>query len=299
MIALRKPQASDTMTGGHRWDFMEKLLTSGIDLSSDAKLLLYVLVTHHGDERRVNPGLRRLAEMSSMSNGRCMAARDELIAAGLITCMLGSGTRSSEYHLVALDAWYAEWVAARTSVRNSSASVPDSRSSVHPVETKPSEPSKPEKEGKPDLKVVGLVPATGWRGLVAHAPADYRLHWLDQLPFTEDRQGGITLHAPTSLHADRIRRDLERGGALHDLALAAGIDPEAVTITGPKYGRDPHAGKAAVREGAADGYDPRRSAGRQIREWADKAADRIEARSDGADVVSLAGWRAKRDDVPE
>src|SRR3954465_14841690 len=85
MIALRKPQAPDTMTGGHRWDFMEKLLTSGIDLSSDAKLLLYVLVTHHGDERRVNPGLRRLAEMSSMSNGRCMAARDELITAGLIT----------------------------------------------------------------------------------------------------------------------------------------------------------------------------------------------------------------------
>ena len=118
MIALRKPQARDTMTGGHRWDFMEKLLTSGIDLSSDAKLLLYVLVTHHGDERRVNPGLRRLAEMCSMSNGRCMAARDELIAAGLITCTLGSGTRSSEYHLVALDAWYAEWVAARSSVRN-------------------------------------------------------------------------------------------------------------------------------------------------------------------------------------
>src|SRR3954452_13451374 len=98
MNALRKPQASDTMTGGHRWDVMEKLLTSGIDLSSDAKLLLYVLVTHHGDESRVNPGLRLLAEMSSMPSGPCMAARDELIAAGLITCMLGAGTRSSEYH---------------------------------------------------------------------------------------------------------------------------------------------------------------------------------------------------------
>jgi hypothetical protein len=294
MSALRKPQAPDTMTGGHRWDFMGKLLTSGIDLSSDAKLLLYVLVTHHGDERRVNPGLRRLAEMSSMSNGRCMAARDELIAAGLITCMLGSGTRSSEYHLVALDAWYAEWVAARTSVRNSSASVPDSRSSVDPVETKPSEPSKPEKQGKPDLKVVGFVPAIGWRGLVAHAPADYRLHWLDRLQFAEDGQGGITLHAPTSLHVDRIRRDLEPGGALHDLALAAGINPETVTITGPKCGRDPHAGRA-VPEGDADGYDPRRSAGRRFRQWVDTAADRIEARSEGADVVSLAGWRAQRE----
>jgi hypothetical protein len=232
--------------------------------------------------------------MSSMSNGRCMAARDELIAAGLITCMLGSGTRSSEYHLVALDAWYAEWVAARTSVRNSSASVPDSRSSVDPVETKPSEPSKPEKQGKPDLKVVGFVPAIGWRGLVAHAPADYRLHWLDRLQFAEDGQGGITLHAPTSLHVDRIRRDLEPGGALHDLALAAGINPETVTITGPKCGRDPHAGRA-VPEGDADGYDPRRSAGRRFRQWVDTAADRIEARSDGADVVSLAGWRAQRE----
>src|SRR4051794_326700 len=83
------------------------------------------------------------------------------------------------------------------------------------------------------------------------------------------------------------------------LALAAGIDPEAVTITGPKCGRDPHACRAAVREGAADGYDPRRSAGRQVRQWADKAADRIEARSDGADIVSLAAWRARREDGPE
>jgi hypothetical protein len=299
MSALRKPQAPDTMTGGHRWTYIRELLESGIELSPDAGWLLCVLLAHHGDEGLVNPGIRRLAQMTRMSNGRCMAARDELIAAGLVTCTLGSGTRSSEYHLVALDAWYAEWVAARSSVRNSSASVPDSRSSVHPVETKPSEPFKPEKEGKPDLKVVELVPATGWRGLVAHAPADYRLHWLDRLPFTEDGQGGITLHAPTSMHADRVRRDLEPGGALYDLALTAGIDPEAVTITGPKCGRDPHAGRTAVREGAADGYDPRRSAGRRVREWADKAADRIEARSDGADIVSLAAWRAKQNDVPE
>ena len=145
---------------------------------------------------------------------------------------------------------------------------------------------------------MGFAPDTGWRGLVAHAPADYRLHWLDRLPFTEDRQGGITLHAPTSLHADRIRRDLEPGGALHDLALAAGVDPEAVTIMGPKCGRDPRAGRV-VLEGDAAGYDPRRSTGRSFRQWVDTAADRIEARSDGADIVSLAGWRAKRDDVPE
>src|SRR3954466_2952939 len=276
MSALRKPQAPDTMTGGHRWTYIRELLESGIELSPDAGWLLCVLLAHHGDEGLVNPGIRRLAQMTRMSNGRCMAARDELIAAGLITCMLGAGTRSSEYHLVALDAWYAERVAARSSVRNSSASVPDSRSSVHPVETKPFEPSKPEKEGKPDLKIVGLVPATGWRGLVPRAPADYRLHWLDRLPFPDDGQGGITLHAPTSMHADRIRRDLEPGGALHDLALAAGIDPEAVTITGPKCGRDPHAGRA-VPEGDADGYDPRRSAGRRFRQWVDTAADRIEA----------------------
>ena len=125
MSALRKPQAPDTMTGGHRWTYIRELLESGIELSADAGWLLCVLLAHHGDEGLVNPGIRRLAQMTRMSNGRCMAARDELIAAGLITCMLGSGTRSSEYHLVALDAWYAEWVAARTSVRNSSASVPD------------------------------------------------------------------------------------------------------------------------------------------------------------------------------
>jgi len=294
MSALRKPKTPDTMTGGHRWTYIRELLESGIEFSADAGWLLCVLLAHHGDEGLVNPGIRRLAQMTRMSNGRCMAARDELIAAGLVTCTLGSGTRSSEYHLVALDAWYAEWVAARSSVRNSSASVPDSGSSVHPVETKPSEPSKPEKQGKPDLKVVGFVPAIGWRGLVAHAPADYRLHWLDRLQFAEDGQGGITLHAPTSLHVDRIRRDLEPGGALHDLALAAGINPDTVTITGPKCGRDPYAGRA-VPEGDADGYDPRRSAGRRFRQWMDTAADRIEARSEGADVVSLAGWRAQRE----
>jgi hypothetical protein len=294
MSALRKLKTSDTMTGGHRWTYIRELLESGIELSADAGWLLCVLLAHHGDEGLVNPGIRRLAQMTRMSNGRCMAARDELIAAGLITCTLGSGTRSSEYHLVALDAWYADRIAARASVPDSRSSVPDSRSSVHPVETKPSEPFKPEKEGKPDLKVVGFVPATGWRGLVAHAPADYRLHWLDQLQFTEDGQGGITLHAPTSLHVDRIRRDLEPGGALHDLALAAGIDPEAVTIMGPKCGRDPRAGRV-VREGDAAGYDPRRSTGRSFRQWVDTAADRIEARSDGADIVSLAGWRAQQE----
>jgi hypothetical protein len=284
MSALRKPQAPDTMTGGHRWDFMEKLLTSGIDLSSDAKLLLYVLVTHHGDERRVNPGLRRLAEMSSMSNGRCMAARDELIAAGLITCTLGSGTRSSEYHLVALDAWYAEWVAARTSVPDSSVSVPDSGSSVQPVETKPSEPSKPEKEGKPDLRI---VPKQGWEALKFRAPKLLQDYWLPHVELVSEGSAGIRLKAKQSYQADRIRDELKPGGALHGVALAVGIDPERVVIDGPAHGAAPP--RPAVVDLSKQGMD--------------EQADRLEAASSGPiepmphaigpNVSSLAAYRTR------
>src|SRR4051812_31596536 len=126
MSALLKSPNPHKMTGGHRWTYIRELLEGGIELSPDAGWLLCVLLAHHGDEGLVNPGIRRLAQMTRMSNGRCMAARDELIAAGLITCTLGSGTRSSEYHLVALDAWYADRIAAHVSVRESSVSVPDS-----------------------------------------------------------------------------------------------------------------------------------------------------------------------------
>jgi hypothetical protein len=290
MSALRKPS---TINAGHRQSWLHDVLATEHDLSADARLLLCVLTLHHG-ERGVYPGLRRLGVMSGMPIGRVREARDELGDRGIISYVLGSGRRPTLYKLISLENWYAGRCGKPEPQR--SVACTEQPASVSTIGTKPSEPIN---TGAGGSNVVSLTPSTGWRGLVAHAPADYRLHWLDRLPFTEDRQGGITLHAPTSLHADRIRRDLERGGALHDLALAAGIDPEAVTITGPKCGRDPHAGKAAVREGAADGYDPRRSAGRQIREWADKTADRIEARSDGADIVSLAAWRAKQNDVPE
>src|SRR5690349_19422701 len=145
MSALPKTQTPDVPNAGHRWDYLMKLCAARQDLSADAKFYLAMLLGHDGDGRLVNPGIRRMALLTGMSFGRCMAARDELIAGGLITCTLGSGTRSSEYRLVDLDAWFAEWIAARSSVPNSLVSVPDSCSSVHPVGTKPLESSKSEK----------------------------------------------------------------------------------------------------------------------------------------------------------
>jgi hypothetical protein len=286
MSALRK---IETLSAGHRQAWLHELLASDDDLSADARLLLCVLVLHHG-ERGVYPGLRRLGTMTGMPIGRVRDARDELGERRIISYVLGSGRRPTFYTLTGLENWHAGRCGKPGPQR--SVACADQPVSVPTVGTEPLKPL--EKEGTGESNVVTLVPSVGWRGLVAHVSADYRMHWLDKLALINETPTSTVLRAPTSLHADRVRRDLEPGGALHDLALQAGIDPERVTIQAPKCGRDPHA-RQNVREGDVNGFDARRSAGRQIREWVDKAADRIEARTDGADVVSLASFRARQE----
>jgi hypothetical protein len=289
MSALRK---IDALNAGHRQAWLHDLLASDTDLSHDARLLLCVLTLHHG-ERGVYPGLRRLGTMTGLPISRVRDARDELGRCGIISYVLGSGRRPTFYRLTSLEDWHA----GRCVKPHQSCSVACETHpvSVSTVDTEPLEPLK--KEGSVE-NVVPLVPSTGWRGVVAHAPADYRQHWLDRIQASPDGDGGIILCAPTSMHAERVRRDLEPGGVLHELALRAGVAPECVTIRAPKCGRDPYASQN-VREGDVDGYDPRRSASRQIREWVDKAADRIEARTDGADIVSLASFRARQEPVTD
>jgi hypothetical protein len=285
MSALRK---IETLSAGHRQAWLHELLASDKDLSADARLLLCVLVLHHG-ERGVYPGLRRLGAMTGMPIGRVRDARDELGERGIISYVIGSGRRPTFYRLTGLENWHAGRCGKADAQR--SVACAEQPVSVPTVDTEPLKPL--EKEEIVESNVVTLVPSIGWRGLVARAPADYRKHWLDKLALFSETPDGTVLRAPTSLHADRVRRDLEPGGSLYNLALVAGLDPENVTIQAPKCGRDPHA-RQTVREGDTDGFDPRRSASRQITEWVNKAADRIEARTDGADIISLACFKAGR-----
>jgi hypothetical protein len=289
LSALRNSQALDAPNAGHRWDYMAKLLASGISLSADARLLLFVLLTHDGAERRVNPGLRRLAEMCGMSIGRCMAARDELIAASLITCTLGSGTRSSEYRLVNLDAWFAEWIAARSSVPNSLVSVPDSCSSVHPVGAKPLESSKSEKR---DRSVLRAVPSSGWYALVMRAPEDVRTRWLDRLTFHgADADGRITLSTDNPAIAARVRSMLDDVAGLAGIAYSVGIDPGKVVIRTKRHGADPIPPDLSMLQVTPAGME---EAAKKIEETSDTPPEPMPPVI-GGNTVSLAAYRTRRD----
>jgi hypothetical protein len=283
MSALRKPSTSPTPNAGHRWSFIKMLMESDAALSADAGWMLCVLLMHHGDEGLVNPGIRRLAHMTRMSPGRCMAARDELLAFGLITEDRGSGTRSSVYHLVALDAWYE----ARSSVRNLTPSVPDSGSSVHPVGTNPCLTPDPEKEDRPVLRI---VPSKGWLAVVERATEEMRRFWLNRVELVDQGpEGAVRLTTPSSLHREKVLGFLAPGGELHDLALAAGVDPGKVTVEGPAHAMAP----------------PRPPTVPLTARGMNEMAQRLEDASDtvvlppvlDGKTVSLAAYRTKREDL--
>lgn len=285
MSALRKVEP---LSAGHRQAWLHELLASDIDLSADARLLLCVLTLHHGDHG-VYPGLRRLNAMTGMPIGRVREARDELGRRGIISYVLGSGRRPTLYQLTSLEDWHVGRCGKPDTQR--SIACADQPVSVSTVGTKPLEPLNTKMS---ESNVLSLMPSIGWRGLVARASADYRQHWLDKLTLISETPTGTVLRTLSSLCADRVRRDLEPGGTLHNLALAVGLDPESVTIEAPRCGHDPYA-RQNVREGDAGGYDAQRSNGRQLRQWMDRTADRIETRTDGADVVSLASFRARHE----
>jgi hypothetical protein len=167
------------------------------------------------------------------------------------------------------------------------------------VPTKPSEPSKPKAAGV-DLKV---VPATGWRALVARADADYRHRWLDSVVLdAEQPDGTILLSITNPAVAARLRTDLRDPQVLGELAAAVDVDPDRVKIKAPKVGHDPHA-ERRIRNGDPDGYDPRRSAGRRLQQWEQRMCERIDNDDPidtpvrpSATVIDLGHFRAQQED---
>jgi hypothetical protein len=308
MSALRKSNYAPELNAGHRMTWVQTVLTNpDLPLSTDARLLLCVLLTHHGDNG-VKVGIRRLSGMCNMSFGRCAAARDELVTYSIIRCDIGAGTRATSFELVALEAWFREWVAAR-SVPVSSPSVPESPPSVHTVGTKPLEPQESEKAGKPDLKVVGIEPTKGWPALVHQAPDHQRKMWLDKL--TEDGRdadGTIRLTAPNTLFQSTVTKMLTEDPAIAALCAKLGIDPEKVNIRAAKPPGADLPPVRGAREGDSDGYDQKRSMGRQLRENIDRIIpDKLEAASDqpviplvqrppSNNVTDLSAYRTKRQD---
>lgn len=233
--------ARDRMTAGHRQQWMMEILNAGRALSTDARLLLCILVGHHGQVGRVFPGLRRLSTLAGMSVGRCMAARDELKAAGLIEVDLGTGTRSSQYHLVALERWFAERHPASRSVPDSSPSVPDSRSSVHPVETKPSNPENKKEADPPGpppvpAEVPAAPPVTDPLKKLAEQAVQaapdagkiLRDHWLPGVTWIGEDAGIVSLRCATEYQRDGLEK---RKDPLDVAARALGFD--GVRILGP------------------------------------------------------------------
>lgn len=287
MSALRKPAATFELNAGHRMTWISGVLADpDLPLSTDARCLLCVLLTHHGDHG-VTVGIRRLSLMCNMSFGRCIAARDELVKYGIIRCDIGAGTRATAFQLVALEAWFAEWVAAR-SVPVSPPSVPDSGSSVPTVRTKPLEPLESEKAGKPDLKVVGIEPTNGWAAVLHRAPDHQRNMWLGKLTLDgQDADGTIRLTAPNTFIQSTVKKMLEEDPAIAGILARLGIDPAKVKIRAAKPpGADlpPHRG---VRDGEPGGYDERRSKARQLHQNLDHIIpDRLEALSDQPMVPS-------------
>jgi hypothetical protein len=276
MSALRKPQTLNTPNAGHRWDYTRRLFTSGIKLSSDAKLLLYGLVSLDGPERLVNPGIRYLSELTSLSAGRCMAARDELVRHGIIRCDMGIGTRSTVYHLADFDAWFA----AR-SVPVSPPSVPDPPVSVHTVGTKPLEPQESEK------KAVLRIVREGWPSLVHLAPIEQRDRWLVHMTFDgQDADGTVRLTAPNSLFQTTVKKMFGEDPAIIALARKHGIDPEKVKIRSAKAPGADLPPSRGVNDGDSDGYDQKRSMGRQFKQNMERLADKFEAASDQPVVPS-------------
>lgn len=305
MSALRKSNYAPELNAGHRMTWIQTILSNpAFPLSTDARLLLCVLLTHHGDNG-VKVGIRRLSSMCNMSFGRCAAARDELVTYSIIRCDIGAGTRATSFELVALEAWFREWVAAR-SVPVSSPSVPESPPSVHTVGTKPLEPQESEK--KVVLKLVGK----GWPSLVHLAPEFQREQWLTHLTFDgQDDDGTIRLTAPNTLTRERVRTMLGEDPAIIALAHTLGIDPAKVKIRAAKPPGADLPPVRGAREGDSDGYDQKRSMGRQLRENLDRIIpDKLEAASDqpmiplgprapSNNVTDLSAYRTKHQDDDE
>jgi hypothetical protein len=281
-------------------------------LPARSGLLLWTLVSYYNRSTgRCDPGLRELAMQTRIDTADLAKARDDLKTRGLIDFDLGSGTRATHYRFPAFDAWHGARSAQRRSVRTVPTPVPHQRPeatgiafeeggrSVRTVPTKPSEPSKPKAAGV-DLKV---VPATGWRALVARADADYRHRWLDSVVLdAEQPDGTILLSITNPAVAARLRTDLRDPQVLGELAAAVDVDPDRVKIKAPKVGHDPHA-ERRIRNGDPDGYDPRRSAGRRLQQWEQRMCERIDNDDPidtpvrpSATVIDLGHFRAQQED---
>jgi hypothetical protein len=280
MNALRKPQTLNTPNAGHRMQWISGVLTNpDLPLSTDARLLLVSLLTHHGDNG-VRVGIRRLSLMCNMSFGRCMAARDELVKYAIIRCDIGAGTRATSFELIALEAWFAEWVAAR-SVPVSPPSVPDPPVSVHTIGTKPLEPQESEK------KAVLRIVREGWPSLVHLAPIEQRDRWLAHMTFDgQDADGTVRLTAPNSLFQTTVKKMFGEDPAIIALARKHGIDPAMVKIRSAKAPGTDLPPSRGVNDGDSDGYDQKRSMGRQFKQNMERLADKFEAASDQPVVPS-------------
>src|SRR5688572_5214123 len=107
-----------------------------------------------------------------------------------------------------------------------------------PEQREPAGPPAP----RASMRVVELVPAKGWRALVARADADYRHRWLDSIVLdAEQPDGTILLSIANPAVAARLRADRRDPQVLGHIAEAVGIDPDRVKIKAPKVGHDPHA----------------------------------------------------------
>jgi hypothetical protein len=280
-------------------------------LPARSGLLLWTLVSYYNRVTgRCDPGLRELAMQTRIDTVDLAKARDDLKKRGLIDFDLGRGTRATHYRFPAFEAWHAARSAQRRSVRTVPTQVPHQRPeaaavafeegsrSVRTVPTKPSEPSKPKGAGV-DLRV---VPATGWRALVARIDADYRHRWFDRVVLdAEQPDGTILLSIANPAVAARLRADLRDPQVLGHIAEAVGIDPDRVKIKAPKVGHDPHA-ERRIRNDDPNGYDPRRSAGRRLQQWEQRLCERIDNDEPidtpiypGATVIDLSHFRAQQE----
>jgi hypothetical protein len=245
MTAVRK---TDTLAGGHKLAFLAE---QARNLTGD-ELKLLLLLTHHLGSLGCFPGQELLVKETGWSQTKVRRVRDALTAKGLINFNSGTGHQSTRYRLVALISW---WEGKAPRVPNQ-ASEGAAQSGTEELNRLPKKPAAP-----PDLKVVVFAPQTGWAGLLAKAPEDYRHLWLRHLKLdAEEEDGTVLLSTDQSFIAARIRADLRDEQVLGKLAREVGLDPEKIKIKAPKRGHDPNIA-AQVRDG--DDFDLRRSAGRQ------------------------------------
>ncbi|MGF7213529.1 hypothetical protein GGE65_008174 [Skermanella aerolata] len=230
-----KKERPEHLWGGNKMGF---LAARACHLTGDETKLLMLLLHHLGEEGCF-PSQETLMMKAGWSQRKLRRVRDALAAKGEIDYVSGTGHKSTRYSIPDLISWTAEQ-AAKLKPKTAPKVPGSATQGLPPGGTEHLNTSFKRKTPPPDLQI---VPTQGWAAVVYHAPEMLKEHWLPHVELVSEGPEGVRLKSTQSHHADRIRKELMPGGALHQLAKKAGLNldnnPDSIRIEAPPCGTTP------------------------------------------------------------